>query len=105
MRTDRDWGYYCVLYETDSLKVKELVVNPKSALSYQKHNHRNEHWQVVEGRADVVLDDKTHLLSDHDTIEIPAGCWHQLINMTDKQLKLIEIQYGSICIESDISRK
>lgn len=105
MRTDREWGYYSVLYETDTLKVKELVVNPKSSLSYQKHFHRNEHWQVVEGKADVLLDDKTYLLSEHDTIEIPVGSWHQLMNMTHYRLKLIEIQYGSKCVESDIIRK
>ena len=105
MRTDREWGYYSVLYETDNLKVKELVVNPLSSLSYQKHNCRNEHWQVVEGKANVILDDKMHLLSEHDTIEIPVGSWHQLINVTHNRLKLIEIQYGSMCVETDIIRK
>jgi mannose-6-phosphate isomerase-like protein (cupin superfamily) len=38
-------------------------------------------------------------------MHIKTGAWHQLANETDKPLKLIEIQYGTNCIEEDITRK
>ena len=41
MRTDRDWGYYTVLYDVPGNKVKQLVVKPGKSLSMQKHEKRN----------------------------------------------------------------
>ena len=106
----RSWGFYRTLYETETTKVKELVIEPQKSLSMQKHQHRNEHWHVSEGVASVAtfsFDGEiiNHELILNDTLEIPIGCWHQLSNQTTKPLKLIEIQYGSKCVEEDIERK
>ena len=40
-----------------------------------------------------------------DNIFIDYEHWHQLVNNTDSPLKIVEIQYGIECIESDIERK
>jgi mannose-6-phosphate isomerase-like protein (cupin superfamily) len=37
-------------------------------------------------------------------LHIPVGTWHQLANEHDTDLKLVEIQYGTNCIEEDIER-
>jgi mannose-6-phosphate isomerase-like protein (cupin superfamily) len=31
--------------------------------------------------------------------------WHQLVNAHDTPLKLVEIQYGTNCVEEDIERR
>jgi D-beta-D-heptose 7-phosphate kinase/D-beta-D-heptose 1-phosphate adenosyltransferase len=108
-KTERPWGYYRVLYETPNTKVKELTVNPGQSLSMQKHEHRNEHWHVVEGVATVHEERQTstskHSLYKHHTLNIPCGVWHQLKNETEEPLKIVEIQWGTKCIEEDIERK
>ena len=38
-------------------------------------------------------------------IEIPAGGWHKLINDSEEELVIIEIQYGDTCDEEDIERQ
>jgi mannose-6-phosphate isomerase-like protein (cupin superfamily) len=45
------------------------------------------------------------MYTEHQYMHIKTGAWHQLANETDKPLKLIEIQYGTNCIEEDITRK
>jgi len=40
----RPWGKYINLYSGKGFLVKELVINPKSSISLQKHHHRSEHW-------------------------------------------------------------
>lgn len=114
-KTDRPWGEYRVLYDHPTIgcatKVKELTVEPGKKLSLQRHQNRNEYWFVVEGTCDVysampggyALPPKT--LTPHDTIEIKAGEWHQLANPYAEPCRLIEIQYGSLCEETDIERK
>jgi len=38
-------------------------------------------------------------------INIPCGVWHKLSNPFEEPLQIIEIQWGSKCIEEDIERK
>lgn len=110
-KTERQWGYYRVLHEVDGCKVKELTVEPGKSLSMQKHQFRSEYWLVSEGKCDVAsmmnngyqLPTKT--LERHESFNILVGDWHQLTNPYNKPCRIVEIQYGSACVEEDIERK
>jgi mannose-6-phosphate isomerase-like protein (cupin superfamily) len=105
-KTERTWGYYRVLHDVLGTKVKELTVNPGQQLSMQRHQQRAEFWFVSEGTATVMWDEHGHTtIKKHSTDVIYKEEWHQLINNTDQPLKIIEIQYGEACDESDIERR
>lgn len=110
MLTQKPWGYYVVLREhNSSVKVKELVVLPGKSLSMQRHSCRAEHWFVSQGIATVnTREDGADVLlgvyREHELLSIPLGGWHQLCNNENGILKIIEIQYGTQCIEEDIER-
>ena len=105
-RVERTWGYYRVLHDVAGTKVKELTVDPGQKLSMQRHQHRAEFWFVAEGTATVKWDEHGHTtIKKHGTDVIYKEEWHQLINNTDQPLKIIEIQYGEACDESDIERR
>ena len=106
----RVWGYYRVIHETSTHKVKELTVEPGKTLSLQKHQHRSEFWFVSEGIATVEQGSNSRVLSNreyevHEQLTIPIDSWHRLSNNTAKPVRIIEIQYGEWCIEEDIERK
>ena len=111
-KTERTWGYYRVIHEYDKhTKVKELAVPPGGKLSMQRHKERAEHWFIAEGTATVyTINNKTDLetlgvYQQHKSLHIPVGTWHQLANEHDTDLKLVEIQYGTKCVEEDIERR
>lgn len=111
-KTERAWGYYRVLHEHGpQVKVKELTVEPGQRLSMQRHQNRAEHWFVSEGTATVYTLDcssDAELLGEfglHQHIHIDRGEWHQLCNLTDQPLRVVEIQYGLRCEEQDIERR
>ena len=110
-KTERPWGYYRVLHEIPGTKVKELTVLPGQTLSMQRHRDRAEHWFVSQGTATVnTLNTKSdvELLGDFDQfqhIHIDRTEWHQLCNLTEEPLKVVEIQYGPNCVEEDIERR
>jgi cytidyltransferase-like protein len=112
-KTQRTWGYYRVLHEVGpETKLKELTVAPKTCLSMQRHDQRQEFWFVAEGTATVYTLDEASTDTDvkcqlevHEHTFIKCKEWHQLCNETDKPLKLIEIQYGANCVEEDIERR
>ena len=111
-KTERAWGYYRILHQQGStVKVKELTVNPGQRLSMQRHHQRAEHWFVAEGQASVYTINRksdVDLLGTYNPwqhMHILNNEWHQLCNETDQPLKVIEIQYGTNCVEEDIERK
>lgn len=110
-KTRRAWGYYRVLHEAPGVKVKELTVDPGAALSMQRHQGRAEFWLVAEGEATVyTLDRSTDMdlrgrYGRHEYIHIDTNEWHQLINEDPSPLKIVEIQYGERCEETDIERR
>lgn len=104
-KTERAWGYYRVLHEVPGMKVKELTVNPGKSLSMQRHQHRSEYWIVSEGRANVNTPSTGTELARHEEFKVPVGEWHQLANPYSEPVRIIEVQYGSSCVEEDIERK
>lgn len=110
-KTERPWGYYRVLHEAPGVKVKELTVDPKKALSMQRHHCRAEYWLVESGTGIVTsqLNSGYALpakeLNKNDSHHVPVEHWHQLQNPYSEPLRVIEIQYGDRCDEDDIERK
>lgn len=110
-KTERPWGYYCVLHEVPGMKVKELTVNPGCSLSMQRHNLRAEYWIVSEGEAIVNRQTESGYslpsvyLQQHVDYKVPTKEWHQLTNPYAAPVKVVEIQYGEQCVEEDIERK
>ncbi len=110
-KTVRPWGYYRVLHDVYRTKVKELTVEPGESLSMQRHRLRNEFWLVTSGQCLVEsMMPNGYLLPPrelglHDSIRIPLGDWHKLSNPYEEPCRIVEIQYGTSCDESDIERR
>lgn len=110
-KTLRPWGYYRILHDVPGTKVKELTVEPGKSLSMQRHKHRAEYWLVSEGRCAVEqrmpngYQLPTVELDTLSQVVIPMNDWHRLYNPFDVPCRIIEVQYGTVCIEEDIERK
>lgn len=100
----RPWGYYTCMNSGNGYLTKTICVMPRHKLSVQSHNHRSEHWVVLEGRALVLKNGKEYNLYAGDSIDIPLGAKHSLQNPYDEELKIIEIQKGDYIAEDDIIR-
>jgi len=103
-RDYRPWGWYESIALGPRFQVKRIVVNPGAALSLQSHNHRSEHWVVVEGTAKVTIDDEVQTISENQSVYIPLGAVHRMENPGKLPLTLIEVQTGSYFGEDDIIR-
>ena len=101
----RPWGFYKTTVMNDYFQSKIISVNPKSQLSLQSHNHREEHWIVAHGSGTVQLDQTIIDVKCGDSIFIPKGCKHRLTNTDEREsLIIIEVQIGDYFGEDDIIR-
>ena len=100
----RPWGYYKVLSDEKSHKVKRIVVNNNKRLSLQKHLKRNEHWYIISGIGLMTLNKKEFEIKSGDSINIPIENEHRVKCLSDEPLIFIEVQTGSYFGEDDIIR-
>ena len=100
----RPWGYYTCMNSGKGYLTKTICVMPHQKLSVQSHNHRSEHWVVLEGKALVLLDGKENYISAGGSIDIPLQAKHSLQNPYEEELKIIEVQKGDYISEDDIIR-
>ena len=109
-KTLRKWGYYKDLYMGEGFKVKELVIEPFSCLSMQRHEHRSELWNLVSGSAEIHMgigeEKMIYELNRNASVLIEKGEWHMGCNMTDKPAHIVEIWRGNTeeLTEKDIER-
>lgn len=101
---NRPWGSWHVLDEGDGYKVKRIVVNPHSRLSYQYHDHRAELWVIASGKATCVVDGETRIAGPGEVVEVEIGQAHRIANHEDQLLVIIEVQRGEYTGEDDITR-
>jgi len=100
----RPWGKYINLYSGNGFLVKELVLNPMSSISLQKHKHRSEHWTITSGKPIITINKKKFFKKINETVFIPKGAIHRVENPFKKPAKIMEVQTGAILKETDIIR-
>jgi mannose-1-phosphate guanylyltransferase/mannose-6-phosphate isomerase len=100
----RPWGFYEILLNTPSYKVKRIFVKPDCKLSLQSHKNRLEHWFVVEGKPTITVNEEEFELKVNEFINIPLKAKHRLANNTNLPVIVIETQTGNYLDEDDITR-
>tara|TARA_B100000212_G_scaffold338447_1_gene314980 strand:+ start:163 stop:1407 length:1245 start_codon:yes stop_codon:yes gene_type:complete len=103
-RTEKPWGFFEVLLETEFSKVKILSINPDQMISMQMHRYRSETWYITQGKATVTLGDRTVDLFPGESISIDVNEKHRVHNSGDEILEIIEVQTGTYFGEDDIIR-
>jgi len=100
----RPWGSWTRLVKGRDFQVKTIDVLPGQRLSLQSHEHRSEHWVVVEGRGRITRGDEVVELGPNESSYIPIGTVHRLENIGDTVLRIVEIAVGDYLGEDDITR-
>ena len=101
----RPWGEWHVLDVDQGYKVKRLEILPDQCISLQYHNHRSEHWTIVQGEGKVIVDGNIFTVSKGESFHVPRMALHKITNThLHETLIAIEVQMGEICSEEDIVR-
>lgn len=101
----RPWGFYKTTVMNDYCQSKIICVYPRSQLSLQSHDHREEHWIIAHGIGTVQIGESVLEAKCGSSFFIPKGCKHRLTNTDEKiNLVLTEVQIGDYFGEDDIHR-
>jgi mannose-1-phosphate guanylyltransferase/mannose-6-phosphate isomerase len=101
---NRPWGRFDILKDTSKFKSKIIRVDPGQQLSLQSHAKRAEHWIILNGNPEVVLNDAVLTPKAGEHVYIPTGAKHRMRNPTNEAVEFVEVQVGSYFGEDDIVR-
>lgn len=101
--SDRPWGAFEQFSLNEPSTVKIITVEPASRLSLQRHEHRNEFWQVLDGPMDIEVGDNTWTAQHGEQIWVPAGSTHRMGNSGTERTRILEVAFGHFD-ELDIER-
>ena len=76
----RPWGEWHVLDVDRGYKVKRLEILPDQAISLQYHNHRSEHWTIVQGKGRVIVDGNIFTVEKGESFHVPKLAMHKIAN-------------------------
>ena len=100
----KPWGSYQVIEIGPNYLIKRILVKSGGILSLQSHEYRSEHWIIVNGTAEVTINKDILYLKSNENVFIPKKSLHRLANKDQEDLIIIEIWFGQILDEDDITR-
>ena len=103
-KVQRPWGWYDSLDIGSNHQVKRLMVKPGASISLQTHEHRAEHWVIINGEAQITLGADVRIYQRYEHVFIPKKTKHRLQNLSLSNVELIEVQCGDYLGEDDIVR-
>jgi mannose-6-phosphate isomerase len=94
-----------VLSDAEDHRVERITLRPGCRLSYQRHEHRMEHWFVVSGHSTVMLHRSALAVATGSAVDVPPGTPHRIANSGTEPLVFIEEVQTARCFgEYDIER-
>lgn len=88
------WGGRCDgwhLLKSAGLSVIEERVPPDGAESRHYHERAHQFFYVLTGTAVLELEDRRHVLSAHDGIDVPPRTIHRLVNESTEDVTFIVV--------------
>lgn len=77
---------------SDTSNVSSFIIFIKKEVKAHKHLEHAEHVIVLDGKAEMTLNDKTFLIKKGDVIFIPKNSFHSVKNKSKIPLKVLSIQ-------------
>lgn len=100
-----DWGYYQIIDDSPSYKIKKLILSVKAKLALRAKLNVTECWVVLQGKVKILIADKVKYLTVNDYILISPEQICNLINIGQTELHLIKIQTNYELYEHECLKK
>ncbi len=97
--TEKNEQFRAAKWTGQHLQLTVMAIKPKGEIGLEKHDSGDQFIRVEEGNARVVMGKTKDVMTFDEKVSgdwailIPAGFWHNIINVGDKPLK-VYVLYG-----------
>lgn len=95
-RFERSWGRYDDLFVDKNYRLRKIVIKPGKTIYEHTHEKRIELWTVLKGTGKFTLDGIERTCGAGETVTANEGIKHQISNIGDETLVLVEIGLGDV---------
>ena len=95
------WGHSEVLSASGGHRVERITVQAGKTMPAHLHEHRSEHWTVLNGEGEVVLDGDVLIVSPDDSLYVPAGSVHGLKAGKGSDVVFVAVLFGDTVCDAD----
>ena len=82
-----------VVYTGKNLQLVLMSLKPGEDIGEEVHTDRDQFFRIEKGKGEVLIDGKRSKIKDDDSVFVPAGARHNIINTGDKPMRLYTL-YG-----------
>ena len=100
--TYRSWGTFEILADAPHYRVKRVLIRSGKTIYNHKHQYRSEQWAIVQGTARIELDGEGKKYVSGDTLTVKKNMFHQVSNVGNDTLIIIEVASGENVREEDM---
>lgn len=90
------------LFLEDRSRILITQVEPNQRVRSSCHIHASKQITVLDGYAEVALSGKCIKLFEGQTMNIPNGTVHKIVNFGEISLKYVEIRTGPYVLDDDL---
>lgn len=81
-----------VLFTGKHAQLVVMSLQPSEEIGNEVHENVDQFFRIEQGEAKFVLNEReVHIAKDGDAVIVPAGTFHNVINTSNKQLKLYTV--------------
>ena len=99
----RSWGYSEQLVQGKDYRIRQVTVLPGKTVLAHTHTQRRENWTIVSGKGLITLNGEEREYGVEDNIVIPLGTEHQVTNISEEPLVIVETSMGDILPDEEIT--
>ena len=90
--TEENTDFRRVLYSGEHMQLVLMSLKPKQDIGLETHNKNDQFFRFEAGNGKVVINETEYEVSDGDSVIVPAGSEHNVINISDnEELKMYTI--------------
>ncbi len=80
-----------VLYTAEHLQLVLMTLQPNEEIGLEVHDDTDQFFRFEAGKGTVVIDESEYQVGDGDSVIVPSGSKHNVINTSAEPLKLYTI--------------
>lgn len=90
-KTLNNTNFRQVLFTGAHMQLVVMALKPGEEIGEEVHEHVDQFFRIEQGEAKIVIDGQENILGEDMVAIVPAGARHNVINISDVDLKLYTI--------------
>jgi mannose-6-phosphate isomerase-like protein (cupin superfamily) len=83
IQTQENKNFRKVIYTAKHMQLVLMTLLPKQEIGLETHPDNDQFFRFESGEGKVIINESEYLVKDGDSVLIPAGCEHNVINKSE----------------------